>query len=114
MAATYGLEWVEYGLFGTLRPQWTVEPDETIIADVVREQLSLPDSAPCTVVLHAQGAFNKIYKVDTIRGSHVMRLSLPIEVPHKVQSELATAEFLSDIVSRRLRTFPNYRCPVFS
>lgn len=98
MPDTYGVKW-EYTLWGGYSPRWTVEPDLIVIEKLVRHHLQVPPEARCDISFLAVGAFNKVYKVDCDGGVFVMRVALPIDVPHKVTCEVATSNFLRDGVS---------------
>lgn len=87
-----GLEWVE-GTFG-LEPSWTKEPDMNVIANTTRKHLGLSEDAPVHVTFHAQGAFNKLYKVSTTETTCLMRVSLPVDPRYKTESEVATIEYV--------------------
>ncbi|PGH06921.1 hypothetical protein AJ79_06394 [Helicocarpus griseus UAMH5409] len=69
-----GLGWRQE-LFGLI-PYWTKEPDSVVIDSLARKHLNLGEDAlaRCKVQFHAQGAFNKLYRVDT---GFLMRVPLP-------------------------------------
>lgn len=94
MAERYGLEW-ENITFGS-EPRWTAEPDISVIQSLSREHLQLAEDARCTVSFHAQGAFNKLYKVDTDFGTWLMRVALPVDPHRKTASEVATIDFIRE------------------
>ena len=100
MDERYGLEWEDM-TFGS-EPRWTAEPDTSVIQSLSREHLQLAEDARCTVSFHAQGAFNKLYKVDTDFSTWLMRVALPVDPHRKTASEVATIEFIRD----------NTDCPV--
>lgn len=99
MSDTYGVEWVKVPFSGN-EPRWTVEPDVTVIATIIRDNLHLRPTETCIISFLAEGSFNKIYKVTTDRGTFAMRVALPLDVPCKVMSEVATANFILQVVSR--------------
>lgn len=106
MAKQVGLEWVE-GTFG-FEPRWTSEPKIEIVELIARQNLALSSDSPCRVGFHAQGAFNKLYKVETQNGCFLMRVSLPVDPSHKTKSEVATIEFIrehTDIPLPRILAF---------
>ncbi|KAI9743459.1 MAG: hypothetical protein M1818_002771 [Claussenomyces sp. TS43310] len=87
-----GLEWVQRTF--TLEPRWTVNPDTKIVERLARRHLELDHDAKCEVTFHAQGAFNKLYKIDSLNGTYLMRVTLPVDPHHKTSSEVATIEFI--------------------
>ncbi|WVQ99121.1 hypothetical protein IAU59_006253 [Kwoniella sp. CBS 9459] len=93
MTPPYGLGWIHKGL--GINPVWTAEPDVDIIERLAREQLSICDpSEKCVVNRLTIVTTNKVYKVETNMGNFVMKVLLPIEMPYKVESEVATTHFL--------------------
>jgi len=92
MAKQDGLEWVA-GTFG-LEPCWTAEPDIAKIELLVRKHFKLEQNACCQVNLYAQGAFNKLYKIETDTRSSLMRVTLPVDPSNKTNSEVATIIFI--------------------
>ena len=87
-----GLEWI-HDTFG-LEPRWAVEPKCEIVESLARKHLTLDGDARCKVQFYAQGAFNKLYRVDTDNGTFLMRVSLPVDPHHKTMSEVATIKFV--------------------
>lgn len=87
-----GLEWVS-AAFG-LEPRWTQEPDVKIIAQIARKHLDLHEQVHTDVSFHAQGAFNKLYKVTAAGRSCLMRVALPVYPRLKTHSEVATINFV--------------------
>lgn len=87
-----GLEWVA-GTFG-LEPRWTVEPNIAKIELLARKHLKLEQNAYCHVTFYAQGAFNKLYKIETEAGCTLMRVALPVDPFNKINSEVATIIFV--------------------
>lgn len=87
-----GLEWVA-NTFG-LEPRWTREPDVANIELLARRYFNVAPSFPCTVTFHAQGAFNKLYKVETKARCALMRVTLPVDPSYKTDSEVATINFV--------------------
>ena len=97
-----GLAWDDNGLGP--EPRWTRDPDIRAVARVCRRHLGIADHAPeaeFAVVLHADGAFNKLYRVHTTRGDFVMRVSLPVDPRNKTRGEAATLRFV-----RRMTDIP--------
>ena len=92
MAKQLGLEWVA-GTFG-LEPRWTAEPNITKVESLARKHLKLEQNASCNVTFHAQGAFNKLYKITTEAGYSLMRVTLPVDPYNKTNSEVATINFV--------------------
>ncbi|OCF39356.1 hypothetical protein I317_06841 [Kwoniella heveanensis CBS 569] len=92
----YGLAWkIGFGI----SPEWTVEPDLIVIENLARHHLDLPynSSIRCTVTYLSEGANNKVYKVETTNDTFVMRVGLPLDMPFKVESEVATCDFLREL-----------------
>ncbi|OJD30497.1 kinase-like protein [Diplodia corticola] len=90
-------------------PKWTAEPDVEAIRNIARihyKILELPNDN-VTVEFLAEGSFNKAYTVtstDNVTGAlHecIFRCYLPIAPWYKLQSEVATMEFI-----RRTTTIP--------
>lgn len=94
MADQDGLEWVSE-TFG-LEPRWTKEPDTEIISRIVRKHLGHDEEVHIDVGLHAQGAFNKIYRIAAAGAECLMRVSLPVYPRLKTQSEVATINFVRE------------------
>ena len=93
----YGLDW-EVDYFGCIVPLWTVEPDTTVIAAIVSKELKYHVDVS-QVTFADEGSYNKVYKVVTPWKVYAMRLTLPIDVPYKVQTEVDTMNFLAETVS---------------
>lgn len=87
-----GLEWVA-GTFG-LEPHWTTESNIAKVESLARKRPKLEQSDNCHVTFYAQGAFNKLYKIETEDGCELMRVSLPVDPRNKVNSEVATMDFV--------------------
>ncbi|KAK2811483.1 hypothetical protein FQN50_002106 [Emmonsiellopsis sp. PD_5] len=94
MVKQYGLAWKEV-LFGS-EPYWTVEPKSDVIESIVRKHLRIEPDRPCQVHFYTQGAFNKLYKVDTDKGTFLMRVSLPVDPHYKTTSEIATIDYMRE------------------
>ncbi|KAH7411973.1 kinase-like domain-containing protein [Phaeosphaeria sp. MPI-PUGE-AT-0046c] len=96
MSDQEGLEWVNT-TFG-LEPRWTKEPDVDIIRNLARKHLGHDDEVQIDVTFYAQGAFNKLYKIQAAGSACLMRVALPV-CPHlKTESEVATINFVRDHV----------------
>ncbi|KAF2497474.1 kinase-like protein [Lophium mytilinum] len=91
MAEQQGLEWVENGIHG-LMPRWTKEPDIEVIGKLASKYLAGTFKAR----FFAEGAFNKLYRVDSDQGSFLMRVTLPVDPHHKTLSEVATIEYVRE------------------
>ena len=48
----------------------------------------------CGVTFHAEGAFNKLYPVDSPRGKSLLRVSLPVDPGHKTRGEATTLRWI--------------------
>jgi len=92
MAKQDGLEWVS-GIFG-LEPRWTREPNIAKVELLARKHLKIPQDSFCHVTFYAQGAFNKLFKVETEAGCSLMRVTLPVDPSKKTNSEVATINFV--------------------
>lgn len=88
--------------FGTWLPQWEMEPDLELIKETVSPYGFLCgfSSEDITVQFLAEGLWNKVYTVscpDHAAGTVqqcILRLALPVDPWHKVQSEVATMEYV--------------------
>ncbi|GAM38211.1 hypothetical protein TCE0_033f08759 [Talaromyces pinophilus] len=87
-----GLAWEESG-FG-LTPVWTREPSLAAIMNVCREKLQIKASEACDISFYAEGAFNKLYLVQTRQRQLLMRVSLPVYPRSKTRGEVTTLRFL--------------------
>jgi hypothetical protein len=92
MNCEYGMKW-ERQVYDIV-PVWTVEPDLEVIQSICRIYLEIPSYGLCSVTPLAEGGLSKIFKINTDQGTFVMRVALPINMPNKTQSEVATASFL--------------------
>lgn len=93
LESQHGLKW-EATLFG-LEPRWIVEPNISGVEDLARQYLKVKEGSPCTVSFHAQGGFNKLYRVDA-DSTAVMRVALPVDPYRKTASEVATMNFVRE------------------
>jgi aminoglycoside phosphotransferase (APT) family kinase protein len=87
-----GLEWVAE-TFG-LEPRWTFEPDIAKVESIARKHLKVKENGFCQLSFYAQGAFNKLYKVETEAGCFLVRVTLPVDPFNKINSEVATINFI--------------------
>ncbi|MCJ1470084.1 hypothetical protein MMC07_008729 [Pseudocyphellaria aurata] len=99
MNSCYGLEW-KNELLGP-RPIWTADPSLEVIAKFAHLHLNLSpeEIARTTTEFQCQGAFNKLYAVESPRGSFFMRISLPVDPGFKTMSEVATIALLQSHTS---------------
>jgi len=88
-----GLEWVQEVF--SFEPRWIKEPKIEVIEKLARKHLALDHETPCKVQFHAQGAFNKLYKVHCKDSNFLMRITLPVDPYYKTSSEVATIKFVS-------------------
>ncbi|TVY36427.1 Altered inheritance of mitochondria protein, mitochondrial [Lachnellula subtilissima] len=110
MAKQDGLEW-RPGTFG-MEPRWTAEPNIAKVEIVARKHLKIEQIAYCGVTYYAQGAFNKLYKIETEAGCSLMRVTLPVDPSNKTNSEVATILFVgqnTDIPIPRIFAFDDSR-----
>lgn len=93
-ASQDGLAYEDSGL--DIVPIWTREPSTTAIKKLCRQLLWLPSHAPCSITFYAEGAFNKLYLVQTDEAnqSWMMRVSLPVCPFYKTQSEVVTMKWV--------------------
>lgn len=89
-----GIKWVATS-FG-VEPRWTAEPDIDIIARIAREHLCIEPDLPVRVSFFAQGAFNKLFKIESPISDHLLRVSRPIYPSLKTESEVATIGFVHE------------------
>jgi len=90
-----GLVWEDHGLGPEAR--WARDPDLSAIERVCRRHLGIADDGTedgLKAVFHADGAFNKLYRVDTNRGAFMLRVSLPVDPRNKTAGEAATLELV--------------------
>lgn len=96
MADQPDLEWVD-GQW-SVEPRWTREPSLDTVARTAHRHLHLSGSAAddddATTEPFNQGALNKLYKVSSVRGAFVMRISLPVDPRFKTLSEVGTLDLL--------------------
>jgi ankyrin repeat protein/aminoglycoside phosphotransferase (APT) family kinase protein len=90
-----GLEWVDSGL--TLKPRWTFEPKLEQIERIVRQVLGLRENETCKVSFHAQGTFNRLYRIECSSRTLLLRASLPVDPNFKTRSEVATIRYVQEI-----------------
>jgi hypothetical protein len=98
MSELYGIEFVTEGLFGAIRPKWTIEIDVELILSVIQPYLGA-GVANVEVTFLAEGCLNKIYKVKAGSSMYAMRVAMPIHAPWKVESEVASALLVAQAVS---------------
>lgn len=89
-----GLEWVAE-TFG-LEPRWKSEPNISKIELIARKHLKLEGDSFCLLTFYAQGAFNKLYKVETDKECFLFRVTLPVDPHNKTNSEVATINFVRE------------------
>lgn len=89
-----GLEWMEELWFK--KPAWTREPDVEVVERIARQHLQIAEAESCAVQFLASGAFNKLYRINSERGSHLLRVSLPVDPQRKTQSEVATIQLVKE------------------
>jgi aminoglycoside phosphotransferase (APT) family kinase protein len=87
-----GLEWDDGGF--DLKPRWARQPQLDNIARLCRRVLGLSAEDRCQVAFHAEGAFNKVYLVESPRGTSLLRVSLPVDPGHKTRGEVITLRWI--------------------
>lgn len=92
MTSRGGLAWEESGF--DLTPVWTREPSLEAITNVCQEVLQIKASEACDISFYAEGAFNKLYLVQTSQRRLLMRISLPVYPRSKTRGEVTTLRFL--------------------
>jgi len=73
MAKQDGLEWVATPF--SLEPHWTIEPNIAKVKLLAPKHLKLEQNASCHVTFYAEGAFSKLYKIETEAGCSLMRIT---------------------------------------
>jgi aminoglycoside phosphotransferase len=76
-------------------PTWSIEPSIDVIEKLARRYLD----CDCNVAFFSQGAFNKLYSVDSSREAFVFRVTLPVAPKTKTLSEVATMSFVRETTS---------------
>lgn len=95
-----GLAWDSGGW--DLTPVWTREPSIDAIETICRQRLHIDDSSTCSIAFYAEGAFNKLYLVETGAQSSVhhqsllMRVSLPVYPHYKTRGEVTTMRWVHE------------------
>ena len=87
-----GLEWDDEGF--DLVPRWARQPQLDAVTQVCRRVLKVAPEDHCVVTFHAEGAFNKLYLVDSSRGKSLLRVSLPVDPGHKTRGEATTLRWI--------------------
>ena len=77
-------------------PVWAREPDPSVISTLARDHLGISESTPVSVNFFRQGAFNKLYTIQSpnLSKSYIFRVTLPVEPFYKTASEVATLSYL--------------------
>jgi Phosphotransferase enzyme family len=84
--------WEDAGL-GQLEPRWPSDPSIDAIESVLRQTLHTNETIEINFL--AQGAFNKLYKINVgVNPASVMRVTLPVDPHAKVESEAATMKLI--------------------
>lgn len=89
-----GLGWQEDGLDRI--PVWMREPSTVALETVCRQRLQTDPSSPCRIKFYAEGAFNKLYLVETDQKCLLVRVSLPICPRHKTRGEVTTMRWMRE------------------
>ena len=79
----FGLEWKEDD--GSRIPSWSVEPNILDLQAIYKGSV---------VRQTTEGTYNKIYRIEVNHESLILRITLPIDAPRKVESEVATMSFI--------------------
>ncbi|KAK4108555.1 kinase-like protein [Canariomyces notabilis] len=87
-----GLEWDESGF--DLRHRWSRQPQLNNIAQLCRRVLGLLAEDRCCVSFHAEGAFNKLYLVESPRSTSLLRVSLPVDPQHRTRGKVSTLRWI--------------------
>ncbi|MCJ1405896.1 hypothetical protein MMC11_009126 [Xylographa trunciseda] len=88
-------------------PYWIVNPDLQLILDTIKPALTVLrlDAAESTITWLAEGALHKVYTVSTKcletgqEKRFVLRIALPVYPYYKVESDVATTEFIRHFTS---------------
>lgn len=84
-----GFEWVKTNL--TVEPRWTADVDIGSIETEVKSALGVKS---CQATFFAQGAFNKLFLIQTDGSVLMMRIGLPVDPGCKTASEVSTTEWI--------------------
>ncbi|KAH6632847.1 phosphotransferase enzyme family-domain-containing protein [Chaetomium tenue] len=116
-AGREGLAWEDNGLGP--EPRWTRDPHIRAVERVCCRHMGIPPRKPSEegeangpVSFHADGAFNKLYRVYSPRGHFMMRVSLPVDPHIKTRGEAATLQLVgrkTDIPVPELVAFDDSR-----
>ncbi|KAI1115474.1 kinase-like protein [Nemania sp. NC0429] len=87
-----GLRWSRQ-LWNTV-PHWTRQPSVSSIENVCRQQLKIQPKDPCQISFYAVGAFNRLYRVECLAQTFIMRVTLPVYPYHKTHGEVTTLNWL--------------------
>ncbi|KAL2196687.1 phosphotransferase enzyme family-domain-containing protein [Corynascus similis CBS 632.67] len=90
-----GLVWKDHGLGP--EPHWIRDPDIGAVERVCRRHLGISDDEPedvLAVSFHGDGAFNKLYRVDSRHHCSMLRVSLPVDPGNKTRGEAATLQLV--------------------
>jgi hypothetical protein len=87
-----GLEWGDEGF--DLRPRWTRQPQLDAVTQVCRRVPGLAPEDHCSVTFYAEGAFNKVYLVESPSGKSLLRVSLPVDPAYKTRGEATTLRWI--------------------
>ena len=61
--------------------------------------LSTKNIEDIPVAFLADGGFNRVYTVDTLKGSYVFRVALPMNPHYKIESDVATTELVRHLTT---------------
>lgn len=103
----YGLCWKSS--FLGHHSDWSVELDEAKIG-ILAQRVLFPNDAngTCEINFFAKGTFNKLYKVEIVGYTYLLRIPLPVEPRAKTASEVATIKevrALSNVPVPNIRAF---------
>ena len=77
-------------------PVWPRDPDSSVISTIARRHLRIPAGSSISVTFSTEGAFNKLYTIESpyISNYYIFRVTLPVESFYKTASEVATLLYL--------------------
>ena len=71
------------------------EPDIEAIERIARRELDVPDETFCVITFLAEGAFNKVYRVQCRSNAHyITRIPVPVQPRLKTLGEVATIGYV--------------------
>ncbi|KAK3174196.1 hypothetical protein OEA41_001440 [Lepraria neglecta] len=91
------LKWTHERGYFIPDPNWLNPPNVEGIREIVwpfMKPLGTKNIEDISVAFLADGGFNRVYTVDTLKGSYVFRVALPVDPHYKTESDVATTELV--------------------